>query len=173
MRRSDFLLALTASRLVLMLVEIVLLLGLGVLAFDMRVLGRYSRFCLLNTVGRRISGSWTAHGQPRSKIESVSGLMNLVMMPMDLSGVFFSSERFPTTLQPVIKLLPLTALNDACGPHFAGRVAGAQSGRILVLLVWGGISFILACAGSAGLSSYSWSQSSCKRLHSHLFPGAL
>src|ERR1700726_3203670 len=35
MRRSDFLLALTASRLVLMLVEIVLLLGLGVLAFHM------------------------------------------------------------------------------------------------------------------------------------------
>src|SRR5712671_4921127 len=35
MRRSDFLLALTASRLVLMLVEIVLLLGFGVLVFHM------------------------------------------------------------------------------------------------------------------------------------------
>ena len=38
MRRSDFLLALTSSRLVLMVIEIVLLLGFGVLAFHMRVL---------------------------------------------------------------------------------------------------------------------------------------
>jgi len=47
-------------------------------------------------------------------IEGVSGLMNLVMMPMWLaSGVFFSYERFPDVLHPFLKLLPLTALNDA------------------------------------------------------------
>ena len=47
-------------------------------------------------------------------IEAVSGLMNLVMMPMWLgSGVFFSYERFPAAVQPLLKLLPLTALNDA------------------------------------------------------------
>jgi len=39
MRRSDFLLALTSSRLVLMVIEIVLLLSLGVVVFHMRVLG--------------------------------------------------------------------------------------------------------------------------------------
>ena len=47
-------------------------------------------------------------------IEGVSGLMNLVMMPMWLaSGVFFSYERFPDVLHPFLQLLPLTALNDA------------------------------------------------------------
>ena len=36
------------------------------------------------------------------------------MMPMWLlSGVFFSSERFPDAVQPLIHALPLTALNDA------------------------------------------------------------
>jgi ABC-type polysaccharide/polyol phosphate export permease len=40
--------------------------------------------------------------------------MNLVMLPMwMLSGVFFSYERFPEAAQTLIKLLPLTALNDA------------------------------------------------------------
>ena len=40
--------------------------------------------------------------------------MNLVMVPMWLlSGVFFSSERFPKAVQPFIQALPLTALNDA------------------------------------------------------------
>ena len=48
------------------------------------------------------------------KIESVSGLINLVMMPMWIfSGVFFSYERFPKMFLPAIRALPLTALNDA------------------------------------------------------------
>jgi ABC-type multidrug transport system permease subunit len=43
--------------------------------------------------------------------ETVSGLMNLVMLPMWLlSGVFFSSERFPRAVQPLIQALPLTQL---------------------------------------------------------------
>ena len=40
--------------------------------------------------------------------------MNLVMMPMFVgSGVFFSSANFPDAVQPVLRALPLTALNDA------------------------------------------------------------
>src|SRR3989441_1472583 len=47
-------------------------------------------------------------------IEAVSGLMNLVMLPMwILSGTFFSYARFPDAMQPFVKALPLTALNDA------------------------------------------------------------
>src|SRR5204863_1446748 len=47
-------------------------------------------------------------------IEAVSGMMNLVMVPMWIcSGVFFSYERFPDAAKPFIRALPLTALNDA------------------------------------------------------------
>src|SRR5512146_3018037 len=47
-------------------------------------------------------------------IEAVSGLMNFAMLPMWLlSGVFFSSANFPAVMQPFIRVLPLTALNDA------------------------------------------------------------
>ena len=47
-------------------------------------------------------------------VEAVSGLLNLVMLPMWLlSGVFFASSNFPEAMQPFIRLLPLTALNDS------------------------------------------------------------
>ena len=48
-------------------------------------------------------------GSRAQTTETVSGLMNLVMLPMwVLSGIFFSSERFPEAAQPFIKALPLT-----------------------------------------------------------------
>ena len=72
--------------------------------------------------------------------------MNLVMMPMWIfSGVFFSGERFPAMVQPFIKALPLTALNDALRASILeGASLASQSGRILIMVLWGGISFALA-----------------------------
>ena len=147
MRRSDFLLALISSRLVLMVIEIGILLGFGVLAFHMRVLGSLFSIVLLASMGAvSFGGLGLLVASRADKIESVSGLMNLVMMPMWIfSGVFFSSERFPALLQPFIKLLPLTALNDALrATILQGASLGAQSGRLLVLVLCGGISFVLA-----------------------------
>jgi len=80
------------------------------------------------------------------KIESVSGLMNLVMMPMWIfSGVFFSYERFPVVIQPLIKALPLTALNDSLRASILeGTPLWQQWPRLLILGLWGGVSFMLA-----------------------------
>ncbi len=68
------------------------------------------------------------------------------MMPMWIfSGVFFSYERFPAITQIFIKALPLTALNDALrATIIEGASLASQSGRLLVLVLWGGISFVLA-----------------------------
>ncbi|MGA8764972.1 MAG: ABC transporter permease, partial [Candidatus Sulfotelmatobacter sp.] len=83
MRRSDFLLALLSSRLVLMIIEIGLLLTLGIIVFHMRVLGSLSAILLLGAVGAMCFGGVGLLTASRAqKIESVSGLMNLVMMPM-------------------------------------------------------------------------------------------
>jgi ABC-type polysaccharide/polyol phosphate export permease len=80
------------------------------------------------------------------KIETVSGLINVVMMPMWLfSGVFFSYERFPALLMPFIKVLPLTVLNDALrATILEGASLAAQGTRLLVMLAWGGASYVLA-----------------------------
>jgi ABC-2 type transport system permease protein len=147
MRRGDFLLALISSRLVLMVLEIGLLLALGVIVFHMRVLGSVAAIFLLGTVGAvAFGGIGLLTASRAQKIESVSGLMNLVMMPMWIfSGVFFSYERFPAVVQPLIKALPLTALNDALRASILeGTPLVHQWTRLLVLALWGGISFVLA-----------------------------
>ena len=147
MRRSDFLLALTSSRLVLMLIEVGLLLGFGVLVFHMRVLGSLWTIVLIGAIGAvSFGGVGLLTASRAQKIESVSGLINLVMMPMWIfSGVFFSYERFPAITQPFIKALPLTALNDALRDTILqGAPLASQSGRLLILALWGGISFVLA-----------------------------
>ena len=147
MRRSDFLLALTSSRLVLMVIEVGLLLGFGVLVFHMRVLGSIVSVVLLGSLGAIAFGGVGLLAACRAqKIETVSGLINLVMMPMWIfSGVFFSYQRFPAVTHPFIKALPLTALNDALrATILEGASLGPQSGRLAVLAVWGGVSFVLA-----------------------------
>jgi len=147
MRRSDFLLALISSRLVLMVIEVGLLLGFGVLVFHMRVQGSVLAVVALGSLGAiSFGGVGLLTACRAQKIESVSGLINLVMMPMWIfSGVFFSYQKFPTIAQPFIKALPLTALNDALrSTIIQGASLGSQSGRLLVLAIWGGVSFVLA-----------------------------
>lgn len=147
MRRSDFLLALASSRLVLMIIEVGLLLGFGVLVFHLRVLGSLLSIVALGAIGSVAFGGLGLLTASRAqKIESVSGLINLIMMPMWIfSGVFFSYERFPTMLQPFIKALPLTALNDALrAVILQGATFSSQAGRLLILFLWGSISFALA-----------------------------
>jgi len=147
MRRSDFLLALTSSRLILMIIEVGLLLGFGILVFHMRVLGSWSTILLLGGLGAVCFGGLGLLTASRAqKIETVSGLINLVMMPMWIfSGVFFSYERFPVAIHPFIKALPLTALNDALrATILEGASLHQQAVRLLILALWGGLSFVLA-----------------------------
>ena len=147
MRRSDFLLALSSSRLVLTLIEVVLLLGLGMLVFHMRVLGSLITIVLIGAVGALSFGGLGLLTASRArKIETVSGLINVVMLPMWVfSGVFFSYERFPAMLLPYIKALPLTALNDALrATILEGAPLAAQGTRLAVMAIWGGVSFLLA-----------------------------
>jgi len=79
-------------------------------------------------------------------IEGVSGLMNFIMLPMWLlSGTFFSSERFPQVLQPFIKALPLTALNNALRSVMnEGTPLSSNWISITILLAWCLISFVIA-----------------------------
>ena len=147
MRRTDFLLALGSSRLVLMLIEVALLLGFGVLVFHMRVEGSLLAILLIGALGAvSFGGIGLLTASRAQKIESVSGLINLVMMPMWIfSGVFFSYERFPQIVQPAIKALPLTALNDALRAIILqGATLNSQASRIAILAIWGGVSFFLA-----------------------------
>ena len=147
MRRRDYLLAQLLGRLVFLVVEVGALVGFGALAFGVPMRGSYwllAATCLLGALAFGGIGLLVA-SRPRT-IEAVSGLMNLVMLPMwVLSGVFFSSSNFPDAMQPAIQILPLTALNDALrAVMLEGAGLGDVTAELGLLSAWGLTSFILA-----------------------------
>jgi ABC-type polysaccharide/polyol phosphate export permease len=61
-------------------------------------------------------------------------------------------DRFPEAVQPVLRALPLTALNDALrAVTLEGAPLASQWPRLLVIAAWGGVSFVL------GLRLFRWS----------------
>ena len=117
------------------------------MVFDVRVRSGVPTLALLAVLGALSFGGLGLLVASRARtIEAVSGLMNLVMMPMwVLSGVFFASSNFPEPMQPVIRALPLTALNDALrGVMNEGLSLGAVGGDVAILAAWGAISFAVA-----------------------------
>jgi len=147
MKRSHFMAASMASRMVLVLGELALLLFFGWLVFDMVIQGSWllvTALCLLGAFS--FAGLGLLVASRARKVETVSGLMNLVMLPMFVaSGVFFSSERFPEVVQPFVKALPLTALNDALrAVILEGADVVSQGPRIAILAAWGVVSFVCA-----------------------------
>src|SRR2546427_7250611 len=115
MRRSHYLTSFVLSRLLFLFLEIAALVGFGWLMFRVGVRGSLGSLALVTVLGAlSFAGLGMLVASRARTIEAVSGLMNLVMLPMwILSGTFFSYARFPDAVQPFVKALPLTALNDA------------------------------------------------------------
>jgi len=147
MRRRDFLLSLMFSRLVFTVIEIALLLGFAWLMFGVRVRGDLLALTALVTMGgASFCGIGLLVACRAKTIETISGLMNAVMLPMYVtSGVFFPADRFPDWTQPVIQILPLTVLNNGLRAVMnEGASWGALGYPMLVLAIWGLLSFGLA-----------------------------
>jgi ABC-2 type transport system permease protein len=147
MKRTDFLWSVIGSRLVFTIPELVVILGTGVLFFGVAVRGNLFAILLLSLVGAiSFSGLGLLVACRAQRIETVSGLMNLIMLPMWLlSGIFFSPDRFPDALQPLVQSLPLTQLNYALrAVILEGASLTSQYWRLLILAAWGAIPFALA-----------------------------
>jgi ABC-2 type transport system permease protein len=147
MRRSQYLFSFIAARLAMLGPEVALLVGFGALVFGVPVRGSIATLALLALIGAMcFAGLGLLTASRVQTVEAVSGLMNLIMMPMwILSGVFFSSANFPAAMQPVIKALPLTALNDALrGVMIDGASLVGVAGPVAICVAWGAVSFAVA-----------------------------
>jgi ABC-2 type transport system permease protein len=115
MRKSDFLLSFVFMRALFVLLEVPVLFGFGWIAFGVRVTGSAGALMVVSLLGAfAFAGIGLLVASRAQNTQTVGGLMNLVMMPMFVgSGVFFSASNFPDALQPFLRALPLTALNDA------------------------------------------------------------
>jgi ABC-2 type transport system permease protein len=152
MRRTDFLLSLLIARLLFLIPEMTMLFVLGFF-WGVPIYGNPFALVVIILVG---VSTFDAIGLlvacRTEKMETVSGLVNLVMLPMYLlSGTFFSSKRFPEVAQPFIQALPLTQVNDALREVMlegAGLIEVAW--RLGILSVW-----TLACSALA-LKWFRW-----------------
>ena len=148
MRQSDFLLSLLIARLALP--------GSGNDAYccpsaisvsACRSMARiFTVFAVILVGAAAFAGIGLLLGSRTEKTESMSGMVNMLMLPMYIfSGVFFSSKRFPDEAQWVIQALPLTQMNDALREvMLEGKSFMEVSWRLGILSAYALVSFALA-----------------------------
>jgi hypothetical protein len=147
MNRKDFLLALLVSRMVFLVPEMVVLLSVGTLLFGVPINGDPLTLALVILAGvLAFDGIGLLIASRTEKTETVSGLINLTMLPMYLlSGTFFSSKHFPEAMQPFIQALPLTQVNDGLrAVMLEGRSLAEIAWRLGILAAWALGTFFLA-----------------------------
>ncbi len=147
MRRGDFLMAQVVARLAFLILEIPPIIFFAWLLFGVRVEGSVLALTTVLLLGAMTFAGIGLLASSRARtVEGVSGIMNVVMLPMFIfSGVFFSSARFPDAIQPVIQLLPLTALNDALRAVYNdGSGLATALPELAIMGGWTLLSFALA-----------------------------
>jgi ABC-2 type transport system permease protein len=147
MVRGYYLASFVLSRFVFLIIETIVLMGFAWLVFDVRIQGTVAAFAGVCTAGALAFGAMALLVASRARtIEAVSGLLNFVMLPMwILSGVFFASSNFPDPAQPIIQVLPLTALIDALrAVTNDGETLAGVASDLAILAAWGATSFVAA-----------------------------
>ena len=147
MSKTHYLLSLVLSRMATLALEVIVIIGFAWLFFSVAIQGPTWLVGFLAIVGALSFGGLGLLVACRARtIEAVSGLMNLVMLPMwVLSGVFFASTNFPDVMQPFIHVLPLTALNDALRAVVnEGQSLAGVAREVAILATWGLVSFGLS-----------------------------
>jgi ABC-2 type transport system permease protein len=145
--RTHFLLSFVLVRGFFLLGELPVLLCFANWVFHVPVRGSITLIAGLCVLGSLMfAGMGLLIGSRAQNTHTVAGLVNAVTIPMLVtSGVFFSAARFPDLFQPLIKLLPLTALNDAIRTVMLDGVGmAAVTTQIGIMLAWGLISFVVA-----------------------------
>lgn len=147
MRKRHFLAAQILGRLLFLCLEVPPIVLFAWLAFRVEVAGSLLSLALVILLGAvTFAGLGLLCASRARTIEGISGIINVVMLPMFvLSGVFFSSSRFPPAVQPLIRLLPLTALNDALRAIYNdGAPLLAAAVPVAILAAWAVLSFAAA-----------------------------
>lgn len=147
MKRSHFLAAVMVSRLLFTVPEVLLVLIFARVFFGVVNHGSYLTIGVLILLGAlEFSGIGLLVASRAQTIETVSGIMNAVMLPMWIgSGIFFSIDRFPEVVQPALAILPLTPLISSMrSVMLEGASLLAIGPELALVVVWGAVPFALA-----------------------------
>lgn len=147
MSRIDFLFSFVLMRGIFLLGELPILLCFAHWAFQVPIRGSILLIVGLSALGSLMfAGMGLLIGSRAQNTHTVAGLVNMAIIPMMVtSGVFFSAARFPDAFQPIIRLLPLTALIDSIrSVMLDGAGLPSVASQIGIMLAWGLVSFVIA-----------------------------
>ncbi len=153
MKRSHFLASLMISRLVFLIPEVLAVLIFARFAFGVVIYGSIALLVFLILLGSvMFTGIGLLVASRAQTLETISGLMNVVMLPMwIMSGIFFSVDRFPDIAQPFIQLIPLTPLIDSLrGVMLEGSSLTSLGPQIGYMMIFSVVSF------AAALKLFRW-----------------
>lgn len=135
------------SRLLTTIMQAGLLILMGLLLFNLHIVGNIGLVVLLIVMGGLIflSLGFALSGIAKTQ-NAVAALAQLFVFPqMFLSGIFFPRDSFPQWLQTVSDFFPLTFFSEAIRDVMVkGYTLFQISGDLLGMLVWIVIMFILA-----------------------------
>ncbi len=153
MPRAFYLLSFAVSHFAIVAAEVAVLVSFGNLMFHVPVRGALFDLALISIAGNLcFSGIGLLIASRTQTVEGASALANLVMVPMWIcSGVFFSAQRFPGPLQPILRRLPLTALIDALRMNMLGGAGLRQLMPEILLLM-----FCFVICFSLALRTFKW-----------------
>lgn len=131
------------SRIIFQMLTAVIILGLGHFAFNFTLVHGWITFfelMLLSFIGLVVfmGFGFIVSGLARNEA-AIAPFSNLITLPQFLlAGTFFPVENFPSWLQPLCKVLPLTHLNQAMRDvAFEGSHISDCLPQLAVLLAWG------------------------------------
>lgn len=147
MSRGQFVLGIVVARLCSAIPQVIVLVLLGVALFGVAVHGSWFDLVLWGMLGAAAFGSIALLISSRAQgVHVVLGRINLILFTMlFFAGVFFPVSQFPALMQPVLRVLPLTALNDGFRAIMDdGRRLVDLQFELFVLVGWSLLGFALA-----------------------------
>ena len=140
-------------RLILAIVDAVVILGIGLLFFNVQILGNLLAVAGLVLLG---AGTFLALGFLMASFlkteEQAQGVVQVVQMPMMfLSGIFFPFAFMPGFLQSIARFLPLTYLGDGLRQIMVHGTPVAPLGMDVAILA----GWLVVCLGIS-IRSFRW-----------------
>ena len=146
-RPNDFIIAQVAMRLLVLLVQMTIMVGVGILFLNLHFIGNIVLIYLLGILGAVVflGFGFSLAGISKSE-DQVAPLANIITLPMlALSGIFFSRSNLPGFVRSITSVLPLTYLADGLrSVAIDGATLTQVAPELLGLVLWGVVSCALA-----------------------------
>jgi ABC-2 type transport system permease protein len=143
LRRSMLVMGDVVFRMIVVLLSAALIILVGRLVFNVRMVGNWLSLCGIILLGSLVfvNLGYLIAAFVKTQ-ESAIPVVQIVDLPMMiLSGTFFSVASMPFFIEPLVKILPLTYLNDALRQIMvAGTPLYSMTADIAVLAAWAIVS---------------------------------